>query len=540
MKDVSKPYRSRNRPRAASVPFDDGRLASSVVVVRCARICAIAVSAISLLGASGCNLNWEKPDLAAPPPERFRAASPASAPPLRGAHEFATLFRSKQLTGLVEQALNENLDIGAAVARIKQADAQARLSSAALWPALSMNHIAQTNRTPGTVLVTTSGAQELTPASSDTLSTSGFQPVEFGFFQLGLTASYEIDFWGKNLDASSAARILANASRFDRDAVEIATVTSVLNAYFQALAARERLKIARDNVRIASGVLGIIRLRLQVGTASALDVSQQEALLADQSAAIPVHEESLRQADNLLALLVARVPTDLNVRSDSLSSLSIPTISPGLPSEVLLRRPDVAGAEARLAAQEFSVLSARAAFFPSVTLNTLYGVQSALLKNLLRPEAAAWQLTAGLAQPLLDGYALQGHYDLQKGRYEELATLYRKQILAAFMDVENALVAARETERQVKLRSAAVAAWRRAYATAFARLQAGTIDSVTLSTTQTSLFQSLDRLAQARLARARAAASLYQALGGGWSPTTRDAEIAAANAAYDEDKGPWP
>ena len=207
---------------------------------------------------------------------------------------------------------------------------------------------------------------------------------------------------------------------------------------------------------------------------------------------------------------------------------------------MLLRRPDVAEAEARLASQEFSVLQARAAFFPSITLTGLYGPQSALLKNLLKPEAIAWQFASNLAQPLVDGYNLQGQYEWQKGRYEELAALYRKQILSALYDVENALVAVRETARQVKLQASAAAAWRRTYETASARLREGTIDMVTLATTETSLFQAQDRLALARLARVRAVTSLYQALGGGWSPTTREIEIARANAVYESEKGPWP
>ncbi|WP_370568469.1 efflux transporter outer membrane subunit [Methylocystis sp. Sn-Cys] len=461
----------------------------------------------------------------------FRAAA---------ARDFVPLFRSRELTGFVDQALDQNLDIGAAVARIEQADAQARVSSAALWPSLSVNNIAQTNRTPGTVLVPTSGAGGLTPASSDALATSDFQAVSFGFFQLGLTASYEIDFWGKIQDASSAARLLANASRFDRDVVEITTIAAVLNAYFQTLAARDRLRIARDNVRIATEVFETIKLRFGVGTATGMDVAQQQAILADQRASIPPLEQNLQQTENLLAVLLGRAPEDLLLEGGSLAKLAVPAVAPGLPSEVLLRRPDIARAEARLASQEFSVLRARAAFFPSITLTGLYGLQSALLKNLLRPEAVAWQFGSEVAQPLFDGYALQGQYELQKGRYQELATLYRKQILSALTDVENALVAARETERQVMLQVESVTAWRRAYATALARLREGTIDTVTLAITQTSLFQSQDRLAQARLARFRAATSLYQALGGGWSPTTRDIEIAQANSVYEAEKGPWP
>lgn len=493
-----------------------------------------------MIGAGGCDLDWEKPDLGASPPERFRESDPRSASPLRGARDFSARFRSKELAALVEEALNQNLDIAAAVARIKQADAQARLSSASSWPSLGVNNVAQTNRTPGTVLVPNSGASGLTPANSDTLSTSNFAAIPFGFFQLGLSASYEIDFWGKNQDASNAARLLANASRFDRDVVEIASVTAVLNSYFQVLAARDRLNIARDNIRIASDVLETIRLRLKAGTATPLDVTQQEALLAEQRATFPPLEQNKRQAENLLALLLGRAPEELTIRDGSLTTLVVPSVAPGLPSEVLLRRPDVAEAEAKLASQEFSVLQARAAFFPSITLTGVYGLQSAVVKNLLRPEAIAWQAASNLAQPLFDGYALQGQYELQKARYQELATLYRKQILAALSDVENALVATRETARRVKLQAEAVTAWRSAYEAASARLHEGIIDSVTLANTQTSLFQSQDRLAQARLERVRAVTSLYQALGGGWSPTTRNTEIALANEAYEADKGPWP
>lgn len=223
-----------------------------------------------------------------------------------------------------------------------------------------------------------------------------------------------------------------------------------------------------------------------------------------------------------------------------MTKLVFPKIEPGLPSEVLLRRPDVARAEAQLASQEFSVLNARAAFFPSVTLTGQYGLQTALLRNLLRPEAVAWQAAAGLAQPLLDGYNLQGQYYLQQGRYAELAALYRKQIISALSDVENALIAVKEMGLQLKLQGQAVAAAKRAFEAADMRMQEGTIDIITLSVTQNDYFTAQEQEAVVRLNYFQAATSLYQALGGGWSPTTRDAEIAHANAAYDAEKGPWP
>lgn len=505
---------------------------------RAARAAAVGAASLALLG---CDLEWEKPDLATPPPERLRETTPRSAEPIPAGRDFVAKFGSRELTGLVEEALSGNLDIEAAAARIEQADAQARVSSAALWPNVSMLDVARTTRVPGTTLNIGSASTGINPATvGSSTANTGFRARHFGFFQLGLTASYEIDFWGKNEDASKAARILANASRFDRDVVEIATVAAVMNAYFQVLTAQDRLKIARSNVAIAEEVDRAIQARLAVGTASVLDTAQQETVLAQQRATIPPLEQTLRQTRNLLAVLLGRTPESLEARGGSLTKLKFPRIDPGLPSEILLRRPDVAKAEAQLASQEFSVLQARASFFPSLTLTGQYGLQTALLQNLLRPEAIAWQAAGSFAQPLLDGYNLQGQYDLQKGRYAELAALYRKQILTALSDVENALIAEKETAKQVQLQGVAAAAAKRAFQAADMRLREGTIDIITLSTTETNLFQAQDQLALSRLAHFQAATSLYQALGGGWSPTTRDAEIAKANAAYEANKGPWP
>jgi multidrug efflux system outer membrane protein len=239
-------------------------------------------------------------------------------------------------------------------------------------------------------------------------------------------------------------------------------------------------------------------------------------------------------------VLIGQTPESVDVSGGSLMKLKFPQIPAGLPSEMLLRRPDVAEAEARLASQEFSVLQARAAFFPSITLTGQYGIQSALLHNLARPEALAWQAATSLAQPLFDGFNLQGQYELQKGRYAELGALYKKQILTALSDTENALIAVREQAAALKAQTAAAAAAQKALQAAEMRLNEGTIDIITLSTTQTTMFQAQDQLAVVRLTYFQAATSLYQALGGGWSPTTRDAEIAQANAAYEADKGLFP
>ncbi len=484
---------------------------------------------IGFLALCGCNLDWEKPEIAAPPPARFREPQARRAQPLEDARGFVALFGSHELDGLVAQALASNFDLAAAAAHIKEADAAARINSAALWPSLSTNFSASRTAIPGTAL------SPSVPAGQ-----TDFSAADLNLFSLGLNASYEIDFWGKNEDASKAARLQANASRFDRDVVEIAVVASVLNAYFLICDAQDRLAIARKNVAIAAKALAAIKVRLDSGTATMFDYAQQQTVYNLQRGAIPPLEQSLRQTKNLLAVLLGRTPESLDVKGGSLTGLRFPAIAAGLPSEVLLRRPDVAEAEAKLASQEFSVLQARAAFFPSITLTGQYGLQSLVFKNLARPEAIGYAVLANAAQPLFDGYNLQGQYNLQQAKFAELAALYHKQISSALSDTENALIATNEKARQVKIQAEAVNWARRAYETAEARLEEGAIDIVSLTTVETTYFQAQDTLAQLRFADYQAAAYLFQALGGGWSPTTREIEIAKADESYAADKGPWP
>ncbi len=504
---------------------------------------------VALAGLGGCDLEWEKPDLSTPPPPRFRESKPILAPSIGSAHEFASKFGSKELTTIVDAAVSDNFDIAAAVARIDEADAQARVSSAALWPAVTLNNSVQRTQVPGTATSMTPNynpAQQLLQASGNQrgaqlVQNQGvFSATRTNLFKSGLSASYQIDFWGANEDASKSARLLANASRFDRNVVEISTVASVLNGYFMVLNAQDQLRIAHENVKIAREVYKALKARLEVGTATILDVSQQETVLDNQLASIPPLEQTLLQQRNLLAVLLGRTPESFETKGSSLKTLRFPKVQPGLPSEVLLRRPDVAEAEAKLASQEFSVLQARAAFFPTVTLTGQYGLQSIVFKNLFRPEAIAWQTIATAAQPLFDGYSLQGQYLLQKGKYAELGANYHKQVLTALSDTENALIAIAQTGRQLRLQEDSVHAAKRGLDAAQARLREGTIDIVTLSTTEILYFQAETQLETVRLSYFEAATTFYQAIGGGWSPTTREAEIARADEAYAADKGPWP
>lgn len=346
---------------------------------------------------------------------------------------------------------------------------------------------------------------------------AGGRSLASNSFGLGLSASYEIDLFGRNRYAAGAAEVSATASRFDRDTVALSTVASVANTYLAVLSSQDRLRIAEDNLRIAGRVLDAVRGRVAVGTGTALDVAQQESVVATQRARIPPLVQSVGQNRNVLAVLIGRTPESVAVRGGSLNALRAPPVRPGLPSELLLRRPDLAAAEARLAAAELDIASARAAFFPSIQLTGSGGFQSAALGSLLGGGALVYSVAAGLTQPILDGYRLQGQLDLSRGRNAELAATYRQAILQGLADVENALIAVRQGAEFERRQREAVAASRRALDITESRLREGTIDVVTLFTVQQTLFGAQDTLVQARLGRFQALVALFQALGGGWT-----------------------
>jgi NodT family efflux transporter outer membrane factor (OMF) lipoprotein len=438
---------------------------------------------------SGCILTSERPELVVDVPPGYRAGRGEAGPP---ALDWWRGFRSRELTALIEAAQTENLDIGAAIGRIMQADAQAKLAGAPLLPEVDFAGSATRLRPPG--------------------------GPESNSFRAALNAAYEIDFWGKNRAASRAAQETAVATRFAKEVVVLSTIVSVGSAYLQVLSSQDRLRIARRNLDAANRVLTLIKQRAEAGTASALDIAQQESVVASVRAALPLFDQTLRQNIAVLAVLIGRAPVDVKVKGGSLYSLAIPRVTPGLPSQLLLQRPDIRAAEASLASADASVESARAAFFPSISLTGQGGYQSALLSTLFTPQTAFYNLAVNVAQPLLDGFRLEGLLELAQGRQFELLKAYCQTILAAFRDVEVALIAVADSAERERLQRQVVASSRRAFEIAETRLREGTVDLVTVLQTQQTLFTADDNLVLARLARLQAVLSLFQALGGSWLP----------------------
>lgn len=461
----------------------------------------LSISLTPALG--GCMLTAQHPPLwnfDLPPAYRHaRGNAEAAVPQL----DWWRGFRSKQLTTLIEEAQASNFAIAAAIGRIMQADAQARIAGAPLLPNVGLDASA------------TRSQASIATGSGDA---AGGVNRQRRLFNLSVNASYEIDFWGKNRAALLAGEQTAISTRYSREVVAITTLATVANTYFEVLSAQERLRIARDNLSSATRILTVFRQRLEAGTANALDVAQQEALVATTRAAIPLLEQIVRQNIETLAVLVGKPPEYFALRGGSMAALAFPRVTPGLPSELLRQRPDIRMAEADLASANASVVSARAAFFPSIQLTGQAGFQSAALQTLFSPQAAFYNVAAGLTQPIFDGFRLQGQLDLQHGRQEELLQIYRKTVVSAFADVERALIAIQLTAERERLLRDAVAASRRAFDLSETRLREGAVDLVTVLNAQQTLFQNQDALAQTRLARFQAVVSLFQALGGGWAP----------------------
>ncbi|MEO8133020.1 MAG: efflux transporter outer membrane subunit, partial [Betaproteobacteria bacterium] len=252
-------------------------------------------------------------------------------------------FGSSDLTTLIDAALVANPDVVIATERVRQAEAQANIAGSTLFPSLSVG--AGTNR------------RETLPHGGSRTGESSSSVV--------LSASYELDLWGGNTAGVRAAESSLRATRFDQDAVRLTLVAGVANSYFQLLSLRGRLVVARDNLEIAERVFKLVDTRARNGAVTQLDVARQRAAVLSLQASIPPLELQERQTLFALAILAGRQPEGFEAAGPAVTTLAVPRVSPGLPSDLLVRRPDLASAEAQLAAANANVTVARAALLPN-------------------------------------------------------------------------------------------------------------------------------------------------------------------------------
>jgi len=439
----------------------------------------------------GCSVGtpYRRPDI--PLPQEWHEPAPASVWP---SADWWHGFGSARLDELIAEAERSNDDLAGAIARVQEADAQARIAGAPLLPSVDLSGAATRER--ANVPIT--------------------GPSVFNNFNPEINASYEIDFWGKNRALRDSGRAAAVASRYDQETVALTVISSVASAYFQALELRDRIQVAQQNLRNGEKILRGFVFEQSVGTATGLDVAQQATAVALLYAAIPPLEEQFRQTVYALAVLIGKTPESIDVTSGTLTELASPAVVAGLPSQLLARRPDVASAEQQLIAANADITVARAELFPSIALTASGGYASSALSSLVSPANRIYTVSAGLTQPIFHGGALRGELSYREARYTELLTSYHKTVLTALANVESALVAVRQTAEQRQRQRDAVSKAQRAYEFAQAQMAAGTVNILTVLNTENALFSAQDTLVQVEYSYLQALVDLFTALGGGW------------------------
>ena len=443
-----------------------------------AGVCALAVSA--------CATTSPVPALpASDVPSAFEQPIAVSAP-VWPKPDWWRGFGSEELDGLIAMTQSGNLDLAAAESRILQADARVRQVGSTLLPTVSIG--ADANR-----------------------NTSGGRSAD-----ISIGASYEFDFWGRNRSLLSSAQASNRATRFDRETVALTATAATATTYFQLLSLRERLEIARLNLENAQAVLMVTEARVRNGIASQLELAQQRSTIAGQQAQIPELEQQELETRAALALLLGRPPEGFDVSARDLASVQAPSVAPGLPSGLLLRRPDVAIAEANLQGANANLAAARAELLPSIALTGSAGVSSTTLTSLVTNPFFAAGIGLSLAQTVFDAGRREAVTDEARAREQELLLAYRSTAITAFSEVETTLGSIANLDLQEMFQTEQVAQSEMAFTIAQARYREGVDDFLVVLDAQRQLYQTRDQLQQTRLQQLLSLVALYKALGGGW------------------------
>ncbi|BBH12306.1 efflux transporter outer membrane subunit [Chromobacterium haemolyticum] len=429
-------------------------------------------------------------------PDSAQAQSPAIA------MDWWKQFNDPVLDQLIAEALEHNQDLAAAAARVDEAAAQAGIARAQLLPALNANAGYQRGRT--STATTTPGA----PLVSDVRNAN-------------LTASWELDLWGKLRRGNEAARADFAASRFARDSSKLAIAAQTAQTYFQLRAYDAQLDIAKRTLQSREESLKLQTKRFKGGLISELDQQQAEAEAASARAKVPQIASALAQTESALGVLLGYSPKQLVAggiqRGQSLDALSAPPEVPaGLSSSLLERRPDIAASEQQLIAANARIGVARAAYFPSISLSGALGSQSLSLDTLFTGPTRTWSFVGNLAAPVFNfgqtGYAV----DAANARQKQALAQYQKTVQSAFKDALDALSGYSAARDIQAAQTTQFQALNKSLRLANLRYDNGYASYLDVLDAQRNSFQAELGLVSAKLDQLNAVVGLYKALGGGW------------------------
>ena len=405
------------------------------------------------------------------------------------------IFGDRDLDALVAQIDVSNQNVRIAEAQFRQARALAQSARAGFYPRVS-----------GGVVATRSHSPRAGGSNTN--------------YELSLDATWEADVWGRVRRTVEAAAAGAQASAADLEAVRLSLQAELIQDYFQLRVLDAQRQLLDDTVSAFGKSLELTRNRYAVGVAGKADVVQAETQLkSTQAQAIDVGVQRA-QLEHAIAALIGRPPAEFTLRPEPLP-VTMPSIPPGLPSELLERRPDIAAAERRVAAANAQIGVAQSAYFPSFTLSAAGGFQASSLANWLSLPNRFWSLGPALAQTLFDAGLRRALTDQAIAAYDANVAAYRQTVLTGFQEVEDNLAALRILEEEARVQDEAVRAARESLVLTLNQYKAGTISYLNVVTVQTTQLNN-ERTAVGILGRRlNAAVLLVKALGGGWSTKRR-------------------
>ncbi len=457
---------------------------------------ALAVSALC-----GCNLAppYVRPEVNVPSSFATSIDAPGQAQGISApAMGWSAYFQDPVLQGLIEQALRNNRDLAAAVARMEQARAQFRIQRSQRLPGLEISGSGQRLRTP---VSAADGAARVT--------------VDSYAVQVGIPA-FELDFWGRVANLSEAARRQYLATAEARDAAALSLIASVAATYYAVRASEAGIVLAERSLASRQETRELAQLRMDAGLTSSVDFNQSYALVTQAEVQLAELRRSHGQAVQLLQFLVGTpLPTTLPAGRPLEPDAQLARLQPGLPSALLEARPDVRMAEQQLRAANANIGAARALYFPLIALTGAGGYASSSLSGLVSDSNRVWSFGAGAVLPLLDWGARRARVDAAVAARDEREVGYQSTVQNAFREVASGLVAAEQNDRQIAAQLQAVQVQQALVETAQDRYEVGLTPYLEVLDAERNHFTAEQTLLQLRASALQDAVNLYAALGGG-------------------------
>jgi NodT family efflux transporter outer membrane factor (OMF) lipoprotein len=454
---------------------------------------------------AGCTLgpNYKRPAVSVP--ASFRAPEPL--PPGQAASladlKWFEVFKDDKLQDLIRTALRQNYDLRDAVLRVEEARANLGITRSNQYPNFGASGGVEINR------LSRDGATPLPAAFLPS------QNRNFGTATLDLL-SFEVDIWGRLRRATEAARANLLSADENRKAVVTTLVSDVATAYLTLRQYDYELEISKSTLQTRVESLDLTKQRQKGGVSTLLDLRQAEQLVDTAAQTIPVIEQEIEQTENQITLLLGENPGSV-VRGRSLTEQDmIPEVPPGLPSELLERRPDIRAAEQDLISANAQIGVAKAAYFPQVTLSGFLGGQSTQLSSLFSGPASAWSLVPQVTQPIFTAGRLKSGVKFAEAEQQRMLVQYEKIIQTAFTEVSNGLIAHQRVRESRERQEELVFALRDRERLAYIRYRGGVDTQLNALDADRDLFQAELDLSQIRLQELLTVVQLYKALGGGW------------------------